>query len=196
MTTRSYTPRAELYSVPELKDRGWTDAAIRRFLPSEPDATRRNPMYRRAGAPMRMWLASLVEQAEETESFRTWLKQSEKRKMAALKAVLTREENIEQRVRNADITIRAGMSNKDIYRLALNTHGGNYAGDPGEFYWSSRTARNCIRHNLTNYEALWALINRGETGRAGYDLLRKRVDALIDATYPQFAEGQPEVAPM
>ncbi len=33
-------------------------------------------------------------------------------------------------------------------------------------------------------------INRGDTGRDAYEILRKRVDELIDEVYPQFKEDE------
>jgi hypothetical protein len=46
---------------------------------------------------------------------------------------------------------------------------------------------------LADREEQWAKMNRGETGQWAYDELRRRVAKLVDETYPQFAEGMPEV---
>ena len=114
-------------------------------------------------------------------------KETKLRSEAARKAVETRIERMEQAVEEAELTIVAGKSNEEIYELAVYTHGGNYQGDPGQFNWSNRKARDTIRHCLTNYEGLWELINRGPTAEFAYQILRDRVDALVDETYPQFA---------
>jgi hypothetical protein len=96
--------------------------------------------------------------------------------------------HMEDRCEDAKITIVRGKTDPEIYNLALATYGGNHRGEPkGEFMWSNRTARNCIRHNLTNYEQLWSLINRGETAARAYEILRERVNDLIDEAYPQYA---------
>jgi hypothetical protein len=63
----------------------------------------------------------------------------------------------------------------------------------GEFHWSNAKARAAIRHNLTSYEELWGLINRGRTGDPAYEILRPRVDALVGEAYPKYAEGKPQV---
>jgi hypothetical protein len=118
------------------------------------------------------------------------MSKAEDRREAYERAVDTKIRNMNDRIRKAKLTIVPCKTTEQIYRLAMNTHGGNYAGDPGEFNWSDRTARNCIRHNLTNYEELWSLINRGETGSVAYQMLRNRVDKLIDETYPQFAKQE------
>jgi hypothetical protein len=119
--------------------------------------------------------------------------QAEKRSQAAAKAVVTRIHRMEEAMKNAELTIVRGYTNRQIYDLALATHGGNYAGDPGEFIWCNSKARNAIRHCLTNYEKLWSKINRGKTAQEAYDILRERVDELVDEAYPQFAEDEPEV---
>jgi hypothetical protein len=90
-------------------------------------------------------------------------------------------------MREAKLTIVRDVSTDEIRRLAFATHGGNYRGEPRPFVWSNRAARNYIRHNLTNYEELWEMCNRGETGQEAYDILRRRLDHLIDQAYPQFA---------
>jgi hypothetical protein len=103
---------------------------------------------------------------------------------AAKKAVKTRAKNMMEYMRTVEITIERGWPENEIHDLALSTHGGNYQGDPGPFDFSNRTARNAIRHCLTNYEDLWSECNRGETGSGAYEILRQRVDALIREAYP------------
>jgi hypothetical protein len=122
--------------------------------------------------------------------------EAKRRSEAARKAVATRIEHMEQAIEEAELTIVARKSNEEIYELAIHSHGGNYQGDPGEFRWSNRKARDTIRHRLTNYESLWGLINRGPTAEFAYQILRDRVDALVAETYPQFAEGAEEVEVM
>lgn len=114
------------------------------------------------------------------------LEQAEKRSNAAKRAVRSRVANMVERMKCAPLTITSGKTDDEIHALALHSHGGNYAGDPGPFHWNNHTARNAIRHCLTNYEALWTLCNRGATGSEAYDVLRARIDALVDETYPQF----------
>lgn len=116
-----------------------------------------------------------------------------KRAASAAKALKTRMANMVRAMETAELTIVRGKTPYEIKRLAFGTHGGNYQGDPGIFHWSNTAARNSIRHCLTNYESQWALINRGFTGGSAYDVLRERVDALVDEAYPEYADGCPEV---
>lgn len=62
--TRYLRERAKRITQSTLIERGWTKWLIREHL-GEPDAEAPNPHYRWAGAPMRLYLLSRVEQAEE-----------------------------------------------------------------------------------------------------------------------------------
>jgi len=82
--------RNKLYSVPNLKDRGWTATAIKKFLPEMPDDIRDNPHYSRAGAPMKFWLKARVHRAEKTKRFLAWTEGAATRSASALIAVETK----------------------------------------------------------------------------------------------------------
>jgi hypothetical protein len=119
--------------------------------------------------------------------------QAAKRSLSAERAVETRVDNMIEAMKTAELTIGRGRTPRQIYELARATHGGNYQGQPREFNWHNGTARNCIRHNLTDYESLWRRINRGGTGSAAYGILRARIDKLVDEAYPEYRESAPEV---
>jgi hypothetical protein len=173
-------------SISTLKaERGWTDRLIKTFL-GEPDRTAPNPVYSKAGAPMRLYAMRRIEAAEATESFAAERAKTDRRRIACAKAVVTKTSTIASAMDAAEITIKAGRTRGQIRELAEQTHGGNYAGDPGDFQFNNKVAVNCIRHNLTNYEELWAICNRGKTGQGAYDRLRARVDELIRKTYPEY----------
>jgi len=53
-----------------LAERGWTPAAIRRFL-GDPDRTATNPRYRSA-APMRLFSLARAVAAENTDQWQQW----------------------------------------------------------------------------------------------------------------------------
>jgi hypothetical protein len=119
--------------------------------------------------------------------------ESARRSEAATKGKWTREANMRRAMETVDLTIIRGKTTAEIHKLARSSHGGNYMGNPGEFIWSNRTAQNTIRHALTNYEAQWGKINRGWTGQWAYQILRNRVDRLVDEAYPEYANGMPEL---
>ena len=95
--------RSKLFSVPNLKDRGWTAAAVKRFLP-EPDDTRPNPFHK-TGPEMGFYLISRVKQIERTKAWCNWAPQSAKRKQSAAQAVATKEEKLQEYVDSIEITV-------------------------------------------------------------------------------------------
>ncbi len=198
MEALSFPAESGYTSATSLRARGWTDAGIRRFL-GQPDCIEEFKVYGRGWCTRHLYLSARVREIEQSPEFAGWHAKSQRRKASARRAVHVREANMVRRMEDVEITIQGGWTEDQIRALALRTHGGNYQGNPGPFTWSARTARNCIRHNLTNYEMLWGLCNRGATGREAYEVLRRRVDALIDTTYPEFAESgwaaEPRPAP-
>ncbi len=71
---------------PILRTRGWTDAAIKRFLP-EPNGYMVNPHYRYAGHAMPVWTPETVARVEANEGFREWLERSLERRRTTLTAL-------------------------------------------------------------------------------------------------------------
>lgn len=53
-----------------VKERGWTDGAIKQFL-GAPEDTRKNPHYR-SGPPMQLWRIETVCEAEQDLEFVAW----------------------------------------------------------------------------------------------------------------------------
>ncbi len=76
--------RTELYSVPELKKRGWTKTLIRKYLP-DPDQTQINPRFPKRPR-MKFFLKWVVEKTEKAPVFakamRAAREQSERMKRA------------------------------------------------------------------------------------------------------------------
>lgn len=189
------TKSPPMLTVPQIKSRGWTPTAIKKFLPAEPDDAIPNPKYPHSAAPMKLWLRRRVLRAERTKAFLAWKEGVEKRKDAAQKAVQTRMEYMERSVIEAEIVVVAGYTNKEIHGLASKNPGGNYQGRTSAFCWSKRSAINCIRHNLTNYEDLWALINHGDTAEYAYKELRERIDEAVDVAYSRFIIAADDTPP-
>jgi hypothetical protein len=69
-----------LYSIPELKDRGWTQSLIDKFL-GEPDVLREHPTY---AAPKKLYLRSRALQCEASESFQAAKQKAATRSVSAL----------------------------------------------------------------------------------------------------------------
>ncbi|MFB9658610.1 hypothetical protein ACFQS3_20435 [Glycomyces mayteni] len=68
---------------PMLRSRGWTEAAIRDFLPG-PEALKPNPRFAVSGAPMPVWRPATVAKAESDPKWRAWLERSLNRRQTTL----------------------------------------------------------------------------------------------------------------
>lgn len=74
-----------------LRSRGWTDAAVRDFLP-EPEGLKPNPRFAATGAPMPVWRPETVAAAEASPEWRAWLERSLRRRQTTLAALATSED--------------------------------------------------------------------------------------------------------
>jgi hypothetical protein len=180
-------PHDLYYSVTALRERSWTTTAIDRFLP-EPDKLARNS--HNSQIPCKLWLKERVHQIEETAPFKAWKTKLGARAQLAKRGVSSRVESMIAVMGKVEIEIDSDWRTDQIRKAAQAEYLTRQIdrGYTTEFFWSKRAARNFIRRRLTNYEALWSLCNRGETGGPAYAILRSRVDALINEVYPQFAE--------
>ncbi|MFG3342437.1 hypothetical protein [Glycomyces sp. NPDC048151] len=68
---------------PILRSRGWTDAAVRKFLP-QPEGLKPNPRFSATGAPMQVWRPATIATAEATPDWRNWLEGSLRRRGTTL----------------------------------------------------------------------------------------------------------------
>ena len=85
------------------------------------------------------------------------------------------------------LVIISDKSSAEIYDLAQLTGSKNETTEGSPLRWSNRVARYTIREVLTNYEQLCSECPRCVIGEAALIYFRRRVDARICETYPQFA---------
>jgi hypothetical protein len=78
----------KLLSLKDLKERGWTDATIKKFAP-KPDGTQVNPAYQSA-VPMKLYLLARIKRIERRKTWIAWQEASAVRKKSAAKAVSTK----------------------------------------------------------------------------------------------------------
>jgi hypothetical protein len=91
---------------PMLRSRGWTEAAIRDFLPG-PEALKPNPRFAVSGAPMPVWRPETVARAEADPKWRAWLERSLQRRQTTLEALAaTDDREFRTRLELADQAIR------------------------------------------------------------------------------------------
>src|SRR5262245_26466276 len=113
-----------LFSVPQLKDRGWTDAAVKRFMPKEDD-TRDNPIYSYAGAPMRFYLIRRVKRIERTKAWLEWREKSSTRRVAATQAVATKTADLMSHVATMDIEVPK-IGDKELLDRSIQHYNDNH----------------------------------------------------------------------
>jgi len=93
---------------PILRARGWTDTAIRDFLP-RPERYKTNPYPEGGKRPMALWSAETVGRAEGTVAWRQWLRESLKRRRVFLEdlADVPLGNDFRRRVKAVDAAITA-----------------------------------------------------------------------------------------
>src|SRR5262249_14851935 len=91
------------FTKSQLKERGWTDALISRFLDS-PDETRTNPHYR-SGPPIKLYKMQRVEKIEVSAEFRKFYETLKGKRDAAQKAVATKKQKIADYVATVKIEV-------------------------------------------------------------------------------------------
>jgi hypothetical protein len=92
---------------PILRSRGWTDAAVRDFLP-EPEGLKPNPRFAVTGAPMPVWRPATVAAAEADPEWKAWLERSLQRRGTTLETLAeTDDEDFRARLETARAAIEA-----------------------------------------------------------------------------------------
>lgn len=171
----------------DLLERGWTEAAIKRFA-FEPDQLKRNPYYR-SGSPMKFYLLDRIEAIEKTPEFIEWQQKSEKRKGFARRAVETKTVTLLAEVKQVTISVQR-LPRKKLCDEAC-WHYNMRQLDRGQIGEASRLSNrefleriqvNYIRHQLSEYDGELKKLFRRVGKTEAYDILRRKVfDAIIDA---------------
>lgn len=197
----------------ELKERGWTDAMIKKFLP-EPDKTRPNPMFKK-GAPVCLYLLERVESIMGTEEFKDYDCKSKARKKSAKQGVETKKRKVIDWING--LLIEIPDFDKEVLIEKACEHFNNNKKNQKSLYdeWAShhyeeayeneiydlapdfsmaspksdedfiaRISTNYIRHECTTYEKQLDKMF-GKTGKdIGHDLLKSRINEAIHRKYP------------
>jgi hypothetical protein len=179
-----------------LAERGWTLAAIRRFL-GEPDRTVPNPVFRSAG-PMRMFRLARVVAAEQTEQWRRWRERAVQRSARGRAAADAKRAALLAEIAALDIRVpvipAAALAELAVaHRNRLEQERRGHCADPaavGETDEATlrRWMVTFLRHRTTVYDAtldsLYARAGRAEATIA----IRNTVYAVIAETYPELAD--------
>jgi hypothetical protein len=167
----------------ELKERGWTQALLERFLP-EPDSTASNSHFRNA-AEMKLYRVDRVRRIERRRSFKDGLAKAAGRKQAAMRAVATKTAKTLSGLDALKITVLM-LEREEVTHRASDDYRQHHGRDVPDAI--DRVTVNYIRHHLTEYED--AL--KGVRGKVGTDLaflgISEKVFEAIEEAYPWLAE--------
>jgi hypothetical protein len=174
---------------------------IRQFL-NKSDARTQNPAAGRGKAGIRWYLRPRVEAAEQTPEFAAACRKADSRSLSARNAAERRAGALLEKVERIPITVPFRKLD-DMRKEAREAH--NERKCERDVDWDGRgnTQRrankrrrasfidritvNYIRHELTNYDAMFAAL-KGQIGRDdAIDLVRDRVLDLIAEAYPDLA---------
>jgi hypothetical protein len=181
-----------------LKERGWTDTGITKFL-GPCDKTAVNPHYRKA-APMHLFLVDRVMAAEQTDAYRQFTEKNKNRVAGAKKSVKTKKEQlleelvgwqIEVEIEPYQDVVDDAIESYNSFHLDLRYERGHTytpatAKSNPEFL--RRITVNHLRHNLSDYDRrlddLFGKVGKSEA----YIILNQKIYTSIADAYPDLAE--------
>lgn len=192
----------EYITRPHLKNRGWTDGMIKKFL-GDADMTKPNPHYKSA-APMCLWSAKRVNQAERSDAWKAEREKSVGRKAAAQKGVQTKTDKAKEYAQTVEIHVPVMEYDKVVERACKSYNEWHQYDRHGyinfDFIEADPTApdkdflhritMNYLRHECTEYEQqLYKLF--GKTGvNEAHDILQRRINDEIMRVYPKLKQSK------
>ena len=163
----------------ELKQRGWTEGLIKKFLP-KPDETKTNPVIKSA-APMKLYKIKRVERIEKSEKFIKEMESISMRKAAARKAVETKTAKIIEWANTVKINVPTFSKDK-LERNAIyhyqQYHDTIICGPIDEDF-INRISTNYIRHECTKYDRILDSLYGSVGKQKAYDIIKEKINQEI-----------------
>ena len=183
-----------------LRERDWTEKLIELFLPI-PNLEKPNPMYRRAGAPMKLFFISKIEEIENSKEFKVEKEKTDKRKISSEKAIKTKIEKLQKHLETVnvdlpkmdkDVLIKKACASYNNMQAERECYGRSFreqsASKASEIKFLNRICVNYLRHCKTDYEELLDEIS-GKVGfSVGYQDIRGKIFEKIIKLYPWLEE--------
>lgn len=189
----------EYLSRGKLKERGWTDNIIKKFMPLC-DKEKKNPYYASA-SPMKLYLLERVKKIEDTDKFKKEFIESQPRKKASKKAVETKLQKIRDYIKNLRITVekmpidiikKKAIKDYNDFKEAIEIERGDIdyqkATINSDTLFLNRICVNYIRHNLTIYENELEKIFGKVGSKEAYRLLNEKIYSVISGIYPTLSD--------
>ena len=166
------------FSYTELKENGWTDSLIKKFLP-EPDETRRNPVFRCA-APMKLYRISRVKKIKKSAKFKKEKELISKRKEAARKAVATKYAKTLELANSIEFDVPT-IDKDELLKKAIQhyelIHDCFVGSVDDEF--ATRISTNYLRHEWTDYDDVLETISGMVGKEKAYEIIKSKVNEAI-----------------
>lgn len=157
----------EVFRRSELRERGWTDAMIRRLL-STPDMTLPNPEYR-SGAPMRLYRRARVEIIEERREFTELREAGARRAERSKNVAVRRASDLVAKARAYEPALPTTLDYEELRKRAIRSYNtqsmdrADRATLDSDAAFLARMSWNHFRHHMTDWDATW----EGFSGRPG-----------------------------
>jgi hypothetical protein len=180
-----------------IKERGWTDSAIKKFLGS-PEENRKNPHYR-SGPPMQLWRVETVCEAEQNPEFIDWKTKHDCRREGLKKRAIEQHQQrrslLMEWVNSLAIEVPK-YSEDQLFKFAIENYNDLWS-DRGKFEkliyqdfkkldpeFLHRITINALLYALSNYEYHLAEVE-GLTGASeARSSLKRRILTSIHRVYP------------
>ena len=171
MDSRQYVTKSTL-----KKDYGFSDAWVGRI--GDPDKTVPNPHYK-SGPPMQLWTRDRVLQFidEHPEEYERRLEERDRRQKISTEAMAAKRRETVEWSKTVPVVLEAFPKNLQNAAMEYFNFPDRAVNDAG--------IRAMLRHAYSNYhDLLLQLFKRVGRGDA-YQILKDRVNAAIDAEFPQ-----------
>lgn len=152
-----------LLSRSQLKDRGWTESIIKKFLP-EPDMVKKNPIYSSA-APMKLYNIEKVKRVEKNIEFKRATEKSKIRSEKMTNIALLKKNKLLEEIDKMEFSIKVipvnmvlanSIESYNEFHEEMSMEYGHYNFKPvnanADSDFLERIEVNYIRHNLTEYD--------------------------------------------
>lgn len=181
----------KLISVFAIKQRGWSDSMVKKFL-GEADKLIPNPHYKCA-APMRLYNEQRVIAVESSTEFASYKAKYSSRKVSAEKALKTKRDKAIAYAQSISVDVPVLEWDNVLY-CAINAYndfhdymGHDYdrAGEWSDPQFLARICRNYLRHECTDYDdhldKMYGLVGVQEA----HDIIQKKINDRINELYPE-----------
>lgn len=193
-STTETAPNCALLSASKIKEHGWTESLIRRFL-DPPDATAPNPMFRSA-ARVRLYDLVRILNVEASPGWQAAKAVASRRSAASSRASTRRASDVVEKAGRFKVTLPV-LSDKTLYRLAVD-HRNELRNNRDDFEYATtesvdestlrRWGVNYLRHVLTGYDSQIGRFAGKPGVRSAEAITRRAIYGTIAATYPGLAE--------